>query len=134
MNNKFELEFINNYITKNKRERILYELTSKKKRKNAIGRFCHNTLEYIDKTKIVYKGNTISVYELENLIKKYTKDKEGYLISWDSDIDGSILPIENALNEVIGKGMASIVVFSNVILIETEQEQGAAIKYVLALK
>ena len=134
MNNKFELEFINNYITKNKRERILYELTSKKKRKNAIGRFCHNTLEYIDKTKIVYEGNTISVYELENLIKKYTKDKEGYLISWDSDIDGSILPIENALNEVIGKGMASIVVFSNVILIETEQEQGAAIKYVLALK
>ena len=134
MNNKFELEFINNYITKNKRERILYELASKKKRKNAIGRFCHNTSEYIDETKIVYKGNTISVYELENLIKKYTNDKEGYLISWDSDIDGSILSIENALNEVIGKGMASIVVFSNVILIETEQEQGAAIKYVLALK
>ncbi|MBD5134785.1 MAG: hypothetical protein HDT39_02290 [Lachnospiraceae bacterium] len=55
------------------------------------------------------------------------------MISWESDIDGRILPIENAINEVIGNGMASIVIFSNVILIETEQEQGAAIKYVLAL-
>lgn len=37
-------------------------------------------------------------------------------------------------SEVIGNGMASNVIFSNVILIETEQEQGAAIKYVLALE
>ena len=133
MNNKFELEFVNNYITKGKRERLLYELTSKKKRKNAISRFCHNTLAYIDKNKVVYEGNTISVYELEKLIKKYSKNKEGYVISWESDIDGRILPIDNAINEVIGNGMASIVIFSNVILIETEQEQGAAIKYVLAL-
>ncbi|MBD5134784.1 MAG: hypothetical protein HDT39_02285 [Lachnospiraceae bacterium] len=77
MNNKFELEFVNNYIAKGKRERILYELTSKKKRKNAISRFCHNTLEYIDKNKVVYAGNSISVNELEKLIKNIQRIKTG---------------------------------------------------------
>lgn len=54
-----------------------------------------------------------------------------YLISWNSDIDGIFLDKESALNEIIGYGMASIMVFKNLILIETEQEQGSAIKYVL---
>lgn len=109
----------------------MYELSSTKKRKNAIGRFCHNSLNYLEESKIIFSGNSISIYELNTLIKKYTKEKNCYLISWDNGIDGIFLEREDALNEIIGAGMASIMVFTNLLVIETEQEQGAAIKYVL---
>lgn len=134
MNNEYEINFVNKFIVKNKRERILYELSSNKKRKNVIGRFCHDSLVYIDESKIVYKGNTISNSELESLVINYTFDKMCYVIAWNSDIDGRFLEREYAINEVIGNGMASIIVFENVIIIESEQEQGAATKYVLYSK
>lgn len=131
MNSEYEKIFVNKFISKNKRSRIEYELSNSKKRKNAIGRFCHNSLNYLEESKIIFSGNSITVYELNALIKKYTQEKICYLISWDSDIDGVFLEREKALNEIIGAGMASIMVFKNLLVIETEQEQGGAIKYVL---
>jgi len=131
LNNEYEKIFVDKFILKSKRPRIAYELTNTKKRKTAIGRFCHNSLDYIEESKIIFAGDSISIDELNNLIKKYTNAKECYLISWNSGIDGSFLDREIALNEIIGYGMASIMVFKNLIVIETEQEQGPAIKYVL---
>lgn len=131
MNSEYEKKFVTKFIIKNKRQRIEYELTNIKKRKNAISRFCHNSLSYIDESKIVYSGNSITIHELNKLMNEYTKEKQCYLISWNSDIDGDFLEREMALNAIIGGGMASIMVFENLIVIETEQELGAAIKYVL---
>lgn len=131
MNSEYEKTFVDKFISKNKRARIEYELSHTKKRKNAIGRFCHDSLNYLEESKIIFSGNSITVHELNALIKKYTQEKSCYLISWDSDIDGGFLEREKALNKIIGAGMASIMVFKNLLVIETEQEQGAAIKYVL---
>lgn len=131
MNMEYEKIFISNFIKKNKRARIEYELLNIKKRRNAIGRFCHTSKEYIENSKIIYEGNKITISELKKFVIKYTQEKKCYLISWNLDIDGSFMDPESALNVIIGAGMPSIMVFKNLIIIETEQEQGAAIKYVL---
>lgn len=52
MDKEKELLFVKNFIIKQKRERILYELASNKKRKNAISRFCHMASDYIDIKKL----------------------------------------------------------------------------------
>ncbi len=131
MNSEYEESFVNKFILKNKRSRIAFELSNTKKRKDAIGKFCHNSLDYIQESKIVFTDSSITNVGLNDLIKKYTNEKMCYLISWNSEIDGTFLDKESALNEIIGYGMASIMVFKNLIVIKTEQEQGPAIKYVL---
>lgn len=58
MNIEYEKIFIN--LLK-KRTRLEYELSNIRKRKNAIGRFCHTTREYIEASWIICEGNKISI-------------------------------------------------------------------------
>ena len=60
-----------------------------------------------------------------------TADDKCYIISWNSGIDGNWLNAEEALKKIIGYGMPSIAIFNDLVIIETEQELGAATKYVL---
>lgn len=123
MNIEIEKKFVKDYIEKNRRERIYYELSSKKKRKQAIGRFCHNALACIDEGKIKYYGTNIEMGMDEvNL----NKDEIGYLISWDDTIDGKQYKSNEAIEKMLSDGMAAIVVFSNICIIKTEQETGTA--------
>lgn len=131
MNKEWETNFTNKFIIKNRRSRILYELSNEKKRKDGIWRFCHGASRYIINSKIIYEGNSISNEEINVLIKKYTNEKQCYIISGYEDIDGVFMNTEKAIETIIGRGMASILVFSNLAVIETEQEIGRADKYVL---
>lgn len=48
--------FVNRYLIKTRRERILYELGKSSKRLEALGRFCHDCCMYVDEKKIIYRG------------------------------------------------------------------------------
>ena len=122
MNRDIEKNFVNNYIIKSKRERIYYELSGKK-RKTAIGRFCHHALDYADESKIKYCGTDI---EMGVNVVNLDKEKEAYLISWDDSVDGTMYKPCEAIEKIAAVGMASIVVFSDFCIIKTEQEIGAA--------
>ncbi len=130
MNYEIEKEFVNNFIIKNRRERLLFELKSAKKRKNAIGRFCHTSLQYLDDSKILIKGKTVTEQEIKNIVKKNI-DKEWYLISWDENFDGETYEIEKALDIIINMGMASIMICGDYAIVIEEQENGAPNKYIL---
>ena len=52
MSEQKEKLFVEKFICKNYRDRIFYELNSKKKRENAIMRFCHDIENLIDTKKI----------------------------------------------------------------------------------
>lgn len=45
-----------------------------------------------------------------------------------------LLDSKAALDTIIGNGMAAIMIWSNLVIIESEQEQGPAEKYVLLEK
>lgn len=131
MEKDVEERFVNLYIVKSKRMRILHEFFHNEKRRYAIGRFCHMTTNYVKENCILDSGNKLSQEELFELMRK-NNQKKCYVISWDSDIDGTWLNLEAALEAAIGLGMPSILIFDDFAIIETEQEQGAACKYVLS--
>lgn len=128
----YEQFFIQHFIVKNKRERLQLELTNESRRQRAISRFNHGAIKYIDERKIIYSGNDISWSDLKKLIDRNTDEKRCYIISSDEEIDRTMIKIEDLFDCVIGLG-AAIMVFTNIAIIETEQVQGPAMKYVLRL-
>lgn len=133
MDKQIESDFVKTYIVKEKRERLLYELFHDKKRLHAIMRFSHTAMKHIDERKILYCGNKISHEELLEFVAA-TGSRKCYIISHDYDMDGQWLDAEDALKQIIGYGMPSIAIFNGLVIIETEQEQGPAEKYVLGSK
>lgn len=132
MQEEIEKNFVNTYITKNKRERILFELLNSNKRVHAIGRFCHGSLKYLVESTIIYQGDKISTGEMLSMIKEHTKEKQCYVIAYNEYLDQQFMENQSALREVIGNGMAAVMIWDNIVIIETEQEQGPAMKYVLS--
>ena len=126
MNRQIENGFIECYIVKNKRERLAHELFGKK-RMDGVGRFCHCADEFLVASKIKAKGQYIT----DELYKRIPKNKKCYVISCAEDLDGKEFDGGEILNLILGRGMPSIAVFEDFAIIETEQEQGPAVKYLL---
>lgn len=129
---EIEKNFVNTYIIKNRRERIIFELSNPKKREDALSRFCHEALTYLMESMIIYQGNKVSHAELLSMIREHTKEKQCYVIAYNEYLDQKFMENQNAINEVIGNGMAAIMIWDNIVIVETEQEQGPAMKYVLS--
>lgn len=122
MNLEMEKLFVDKYIIKNRRKRILYELCKHGKRLDAISRFCHNCDMYIDERKILYRGKDIT----DNMyIKKYGGAKEGYLICWDPECDMKHISVNLAIPMIRADGMCMIFISENICIVSTEQVQGA---------
>lgn len=129
----YEQFFVQHFIVKNKRERLQFELLNERKRQKAISRFNHGTMKYIDGRNLIYSGNDISWSNLKELIYKNTDERKCYIISSYKEIDQTIIKAEDLFEYVIGLGRASIMIFTNMVVIEEEQVQGPAVKYVLKL-
>lgn len=130
MINEIEEKFVKQYITKGRQERLVYELGSSKKRINAMSRFCHSSLELI-KPNMIYEWGDIDCDRLLLLLKKYGKNEKNYIMAYDENIDKKYMNNEEAIKRVIGNGMAAVIINNGIVIIETEQEVGPAIKYVL---
>ena len=128
MNKAIEENFVNSYIIKNKRDRLLFELCGKKRR-DCIGRFSHCTETLLIEAKIKLKGQYISE-DLRHVVAKANNCK-CYVISYSQELDGKELNKEEVLDLISNCGMPSIVIFDNFAIIQTEQEQGPALKYLL---
>ena len=51
-----EQHFVQSFIIKNRRERLLYELTTPEKRYDGVSRFCHQAKELLEPAKIIMEG------------------------------------------------------------------------------
>ncbi|MCI8410508.1 MAG: hypothetical protein HFJ09_14755 [Lachnospiraceae bacterium] len=67
------------------------------------------------------------------MIYQNTNERKCYIVSFYKDIDQTMIKVEDLFYRVIGLGRVSIMIFTNMALIETEQIQGPAMKYVLKL-
>lgn len=132
-NFNYEHFFIQHFIVKNKRERLRFELLNKSRRQDGISRFDHGTMKYIDERKLIYSGSDISWENLKKMIYKNTNEKKCYVISFYEEIDHTMIKVEDLFDWVIGLGRVSIMIFTNMALVEAEQIQGSAMKYVLKL-
>lgn len=131
MHTEKETLFVKQFIIKDRRDRLLHELTHPKKRQNALSRFCHSTEDMIDARTVFQCGTDVS---RETIIKFLCENNSGntcYVMAYLPELDGVECSIEEAVNKVIGNGMAAIILADCAAFIETEQAQGAAIKYLL---
>ena len=119
MEKSIEEKFVNTFVIKEKRERILYELHSTKKRALATNRL----FALLDKQFVVYEGKDIDESELIAELKKYSKiPKTCYNIS-DSQDDGKILPFEVAVKNMLEYEMTYVIICDeNTAIVSEEYE------------
>lgn len=130
INIDFERDFVEKFIVKSKRDRLLFELNGKK-RIDGIGRFCHNAGEMLIKEKIVAYGNHLGHDEIIKIAEKYGVPEKWHIIAYDQSIDKTVCDLDKALKLVLGNGMAAVVFSDNTAIVETEQCLGTPERYVL---
>ncbi len=124
-----ERRFIQQFIRKERRERLLYEITSPKKRIRGLNRFCHQADEFIDQSKIFLQGNDIeSKKEFEHFVAGHNELCR--VISADLWIDG-YFPLSDAVLQASACFDAVIVIGSCFALVYAETMKGGRDKYLL---
>ena len=111
-----EERFIKNFIKKRYRERLLFELTTPKKRYAGLVRFCHQTSELIDPVKIYLEGDDLDRrQEFKDFCKKHQSlcrvlSPEFYWdeieVPLDEAVDMAVMSLDAFL--VLGDGFAIV--------------------------
>lgn len=60
MSESAEARFVAGYIRKEKKERLLHELTNPKKRYRGLDRFCHHAGELVDPARVALQGDDLN--------------------------------------------------------------------------
>jgi hypothetical protein len=114
-----EIKVIGRFIVKSKRDRYLTFLQSDKTRNkftNLLAHFRDLRLELFEKVK---SNERQIILERVNSLGKL---KDCYLISESSKLDQEKLGIDSALNEVIGSGIGTLIVFGDAEIVYYESE------------
>lgn len=77
---EIEKSFVERFIKKAKQDRLLFELSGKK-RQNGIGRFCRNIEDIINTERIAYSGNNLFSDEILKISKQYKFTEPCYIIA-----------------------------------------------------
>ena len=98
---EIEKSFVKRFIKKTKQDRLLFEL-SEKKRQQGIGRFCHSTEDMIDTERITYSGNDLFSNEILRVTRQYKVPELCYIIAYQKELDKKYVSFEDALGLVLG--------------------------------
>ena len=95
-----EERFVSSYIRKSRRERLLYELTTPKKRYRGLSRFCHRSGDLIDPAKIRLQGDDL---DRQPAFERFVRTHGGLcdILSPDGALDGLRLPLSDAVEAAI---------------------------------
>ena len=117
MDKQIEEKFVQTFVVKDKRERVLFELNSAKKRALATRRL----YPLLDKRFAVFEGQNIDESELLAEIKKYSKiNRTCYNIS-DSQDDGKVLPLEVAIKNMLEYEMTYVIICDENTVVASEE-------------
>ena len=117
MNN--EEAFVQKYIVKNRRERLLFELVSPKRRYMALSRFCHQAEDLLDPDRIVLAGSNLE-NEPEFIMFVRNHNEECEVLSPDSLIDGMRAKLKDAVREASMSSDAAVIIGSGFAVVFSE--------------
>ncbi len=106
-----EMEFVNNFIRKERRERSLYILRNKKKRADFLGKFNHSRNEMIVEKDLIALYTKTDFDTWEN-IKSALKVKDSdlcYIISYDEN-NGQFIDRKKAFENCQSIGYAGLII------------------------
>ena len=131
MENTAEQYFIQTYIKKNRRDRLLFELSAEKRRYDGLSRFCHQAGELLDPAKIIAAGDDLERRtEFMRFVKQH--DEACYVISPDYEMDGRTLQTKDAVSLAAAFYDAVIIIGSTFAIIFGEPMKGGRDKYLLS--
>ena len=119
MDFNIELDFIKKYIKKEYRERIIFELQSKKKREKGFSHFSHSAQTVLNDSFIPCPMTQLQ----DHLVALCSAQDECYMISGDT-LDGHILPLHAAVEYCKASHMAVILISSKFAVVKEEFEGG----------
>jgi hypothetical protein len=125
MDKEYEKKLVKRFIDKRIQDRLIFELSSSIRRKNAIWRFCHtyNDLFINQYMTPISKPNSDPMQILQ-VLRSYGAGDICYAISDNSEIDGKHVSLVAALEAAVGWGFPSIISCIPEQLLYFEAEQG----------
>lgn len=136
MDKTYEEKMVKSLFNKRIQERVIYELSSPKKRINALNRLCHDYKSIINERYLIeiQKPNSNSD-KILRLLKRHGAGDLCYVISLNKDIDGKQLPLIYALEKAVGFGLPSLISCMNnsnwLVYFESEQEFGPPQRFII---
>ncbi|SFS64073.1 hypothetical protein [Marininema halotolerans] len=93
MDVKIEELIVRSFVTKRFQDRFLFELSSKRKRVNALNRLCHNYTQLFRDREMVEipKKDDLQQY-IHHSLTVYGAGSSCYVISFNSELDGRNVP------------------------------------------
>ncbi|PEL48040.1 hypothetical protein CN605_05670 [Bacillus toyonensis] len=134
MDKEYEEAFVKIFFSKNLRDRVLFELFSPKKRRDALWRLNHNYNVALNEKYIVSITQRIAnTDELLQLLKNHGAKDSCYVMSLNENVDGKHLPLHIAVEKIAFYGLSSIIscVPDKLAYFQAEQDYGSRERYLL---
>lgn len=131
MEHTAEQYFIRTFIRKSRRDRLLFELTTEKRRYDGLSRFCHQAGELLDPARIVLSGTDLeSRPEFWRFVEQH--NEICLLLSPDSGLDNQTMQLHDAVRMAAGFHDAVIIIGSTFAIVFGEPVKGGRDKFLLS--
>ncbi len=126
-----EHHFVQTFIRKSRRDRLLYELTTPEKRYDGVSRFCHQAKELLNPSKIILEGEDIDrSAEFARFVQQH--DEICFTLSPDSSMDEKFLPLKDAVTNAAICSDAVVITGSSFAIVYGEPMKGGRGKFLLS--
>jgi len=131
MDDSCEQHFVRSFIRKERRDRLLFELTTPRKRYDGVSRFCHQAGEFLDPAKIVMSGEDL---DREAAFAKFVQahDELCLVLSPDFFTDEQFLPLKDAVRQAVMCFDAVLIIGKSFAVVFGEVMKGGRGKYLLS--
>ncbi|MBR4744890.1 MAG: hypothetical protein IK082_11995 [Oscillospiraceae bacterium] len=131
MDYSIEQHFVQAFIRKSRRERLLHELTTPGKRHAGIDRFCHQAKAMIDPDRIVMEGEDL---ERRPEFERFVCEHDGlcYMLSNDFYTGEKFVPLEEAVGLAVMCPDTVLILGSGFAVVFGEPMKGGRGKFLLA--
>ena len=126
-----ELAFVEAYVRKDRRERLLHELSNPRKRYRGLDRFCHGAADLLDPARITLAGPSL---EYDAVFIAFVEARAGEtcrIFSPDGGIDGLELPLAEAVAACVACLDASIIMGDGFAIVRAEAWKGGTDMWLL---
>jgi hypothetical protein len=131
MDYSYEQRFVKAFIRKERRDRLLYELTTPEKRYDGVSRFCHQAKQLLEPSRIVMQGEDMDRRpEFERFVRQH--DELCFVLSPYCFMDEQFLPLKDAVREALICPDAVVIMGSTFAVVFGEPMKGGRGKYLMS--
>ena len=131
MEHTAERYFIQTFIRKSRRERLLFELTTATRRYDGLSRFCHQSRDLLDPAKIVLSGADLECrQDFWRFVEQH--NETCLLLSPDSGMDNRAMKLHDAIRVAADFHDAVIIIGSTFAVVFGGPVKGGRDKFLLS--